>query len=117
MATDCLFCRIVAGEIPSTKVHEDDLIIAACCSFCEYAASVLRIRSALQPGDGLCPRCETQLTLDARRTLGPDDELLAIRIAQIELPRQDVLTARRGGRRMHFALRPHTAERLGEGAH
>src|SRR3990170_5088513 len=25
---DCLFCRIVAGEIPSTKVHEDDVVIA-----------------------------------------------------------------------------------------
>jgi histidine triad (HIT) family protein len=25
---DCLFCRIVAGEIPSTRVHDDDLLIA-----------------------------------------------------------------------------------------
>ena len=25
---DCLFCKIVGGEIPSTKVHEDDVIIA-----------------------------------------------------------------------------------------
>jgi diadenosine tetraphosphate (Ap4A) HIT family hydrolase len=25
---DCLFCRIVAGEIPSRRVHEDDLLIA-----------------------------------------------------------------------------------------
>ena len=25
---DCLFCRIVAGEIPSTRVHDDDLVIA-----------------------------------------------------------------------------------------
>ena len=25
---DCLFCKIVAGEIPSTKVYEDDLIFA-----------------------------------------------------------------------------------------
>ena len=25
---DCLFCRIIAGEIPSTKVHEDDLVVA-----------------------------------------------------------------------------------------
>ena len=25
---DCLFCRIVAGEIPSTKVHEDDVVLA-----------------------------------------------------------------------------------------
>ncbi len=22
--TDCIFCKIVAGEIPSTKVHEDE---------------------------------------------------------------------------------------------
>jgi histidine triad (HIT) family protein len=25
---DCLFCRIVAGDLPSTPVHEDDLVIA-----------------------------------------------------------------------------------------
>jgi histidine triad (HIT) family protein len=28
MDPDCLFCRIVAGEIPATKVHEDDLVLA-----------------------------------------------------------------------------------------
>jgi histidine triad (HIT) family protein len=27
-APDCLFCRIVAGEIPSTRVHEDEAVIA-----------------------------------------------------------------------------------------
>jgi histidine triad (HIT) family protein len=27
-AADCLFCRIVAGEIPSDRVHEDELVIA-----------------------------------------------------------------------------------------
>jgi histidine triad (HIT) family protein len=27
-APDCLFCRIVAGEIPAARVHEDDLVIA-----------------------------------------------------------------------------------------
>lgn len=25
---DCLFCRIIAGEIPSTKVYEDDSVFA-----------------------------------------------------------------------------------------
>lgn len=25
---DCLFCRIVAGEIPATRVHDDELVIA-----------------------------------------------------------------------------------------
>jgi histidine triad (HIT) family protein len=28
MAADCLFCRIVRGEIPATRLHEDDLVIA-----------------------------------------------------------------------------------------
>ena len=28
MSTDCLFCRIVAGAIPSTTVHEDDVVLA-----------------------------------------------------------------------------------------
>lgn len=26
--SDCLFCKIAAGEIPSTKVYEDDTILA-----------------------------------------------------------------------------------------
>ena len=26
--TNCLFCKIVAGDIPSTKVYEDDLVLA-----------------------------------------------------------------------------------------
>ena len=25
---DCLFCKIIAGEIPSTKVYEDDAVYA-----------------------------------------------------------------------------------------
>ena len=25
---DCIFCKIVAGEIPSTKVYEDDRVLA-----------------------------------------------------------------------------------------
>jgi len=25
---NCIFCKIVAGEIPSTKVHEDDVCVA-----------------------------------------------------------------------------------------
>ncbi len=26
--SNCLFCKIVAGEIPSTKVYEDDAVLA-----------------------------------------------------------------------------------------
>lgn len=28
MSDDCLFCKIVAGEIPASKVHEDDRTVA-----------------------------------------------------------------------------------------
>ena len=28
MADDCLFCKIVAGEIPSKKVYEDEVCYA-----------------------------------------------------------------------------------------
>jgi histidine triad (HIT) family protein len=28
MAEDCLFCKIIAGEIPSNKVYEDDAVYA-----------------------------------------------------------------------------------------
>ena len=26
--TDCLFCKIIAGEIPCTKIYEDDTLLA-----------------------------------------------------------------------------------------
>ena len=26
--SNCIFCKIIAGEIPSTKVYEDDLVLA-----------------------------------------------------------------------------------------
>ena len=26
--SDCLFCKIIAGDIPSTKVYEDDQVLA-----------------------------------------------------------------------------------------
>jgi len=28
MPPDCPFCRIVAGELPSTIVHDDDMVVA-----------------------------------------------------------------------------------------
>ena len=28
MSTDCIFCKIVAGEIPSKKIYEDDEVFA-----------------------------------------------------------------------------------------
>ena len=27
MSSDCLFCKIVAGTVPASKIHEDDQVI------------------------------------------------------------------------------------------
>ncbi len=28
MSQDCIFCRIIAGDIPSKKAHEDEVVVA-----------------------------------------------------------------------------------------
>lgn len=28
MSADCIFCKIIAGAIPSTRLYEDDLVVA-----------------------------------------------------------------------------------------
>ena len=28
MSAECLFCRVVAGQIPASRVHEDDTVLA-----------------------------------------------------------------------------------------
>lgn len=27
MSTDCIFCKIIKGDIPSTRIHEDDDVV------------------------------------------------------------------------------------------
>ena len=54
MPADCLFCRIVSGEVPSTQVYEDDLVIA----FRDIA-----------------PRAPTHILVIPRRHIGSASEL------------------------------------------
>ena len=51
---DCLFCRIVAGEIPSARLHDDELIVA--------------IRD-------IAPRAPTHILLLPRRHIGSAADL------------------------------------------
>lgn len=56
-ASTCLFCRIIAGELPSTKVHEDDLVVAIRDIEPEAPTHLLilpreHIRSAADLGEG-----------------------------------------------------------------
>jgi histidine triad (HIT) family protein len=52
--TDCLFCRIVAGEIPADRLHDDDLVVA--------------IRD-------IAPRAPTHILLMSRRHIASAAEL------------------------------------------
>jgi diadenosine tetraphosphate (Ap4A) HIT family hydrolase len=54
-AGDCLFCRIAADEIPSTRVHDDELVIA--------------IRD-------IAPRAPTHILLLPRRHIGSAADLV-----------------------------------------
>jgi hypothetical protein len=42
--------------------------------------------------------------LDAVRSLGPDDELLNLRLGDLRLPRLDIITVRGDRTRAHFAV-------------
>jgi len=94
------------GEHLDAVELEDDLIVASRCGSCGHNAPVLRSLRSLRPGDGLCPACGEELTLDARRVLDPTDKVLAARLLDLHLADRDVITVRAGNRRAHFALSP-----------
>jgi histidine triad (HIT) family protein len=68
MPSDCLFCRIIAGELPSSHVYSDENVFA--------------IRD-------IAPQAPTHILLLARkhiasvRELGPEDEGLLDRICEV----------------------------------
>lgn len=65
---NCLFCRMISGEIPVKKVYEDELLIAI-----EDIAPVAPVHLLL------IPKKHTVNTLD----LGPDDTVLVGRVFQV----------------------------------
>jgi histidine triad (HIT) family protein len=77
---DCLFCRIVSGDVPSTRVHEDDRAIAIMDIFPATRGHVLVVprAHARDIGDiddedlAHCAVVAKQLAGKARRNLGAD---------------------------------------------
>lgn len=65
MPSDCLFCRIIAGELPSTNIYSDDSVVA--------------IRD-------IAPAAPSHILLLARkhvasvREIGPEDADLVVRL-------------------------------------
>ena len=63
MMNDCLFCKIIAGEIPSKKVYEDEKILAFYDINPEAAIHVLVIPKIHIPSmDGVTPENSSVVT-------------------------------------------------------
>lgn len=81
---------------------EHDLIRGAACRTCGHQHAVERPLWRLAGGDGACPSCGEELTLDAARALLPEDDLLTRTPAELGLSVHDVVTLRRGMQRIHI---------------
>ena len=57
--SDCLFCKIIAGEIPSYKIYEDDNFIAILNRFPAVQGSVLLLPKA--HAENIFGLCEQEL--------------------------------------------------------
>ena len=76
----CLFCRIVAGEIPATRVHEDERTVAFLDLFPASRGHLLVVPRAhaadaleADPEDlAACARVAAELGTRARARLGAD---------------------------------------------
>jgi histidine triad (HIT) family protein len=65
---ECLFCRIASGELPSTRIHEDERVIA-----------IMDIFPATRGHALVIPRSHTADVRD----VAPDDLTAAARVAQL----------------------------------
>ena len=77
MKNDCIFCAIAAGEIPSFKVYEDDLVVA-----------YLDINPFTKGHTLVIPKAHSQDLLET-----PDETLAAIiaRVKKVAAPRKAAL--------------------------
>ena len=75
MPADCLFCRIAAGEIPSTRLHEDDLVFAIRDINPQAPTHVLVIPVRTSPRPPTCPtptaRCSAACSRSRRTSRAP----------------------------------------------
>lgn len=101
--TDCLFCRIIEGEIPSAKVYEDD-----CCYAFRDIQPMAPVHILVVPKKHVAGMAETQLLSDR--------ELAALLRACAKIAEQEHLSdgyrvvtncgknARQSVRHLHFHL-------------
>ncbi len=73
---DCLFCKIIAGEIPSTKIYEDEYVYA----FADIAPQA-PFHAVVVPKEHIC--CANKVTAENSHLIGKVFEAIA-KIAEQE---------------------------------
>jgi molybdopterin/thiamine biosynthesis adenylyltransferase len=84
---------------------EDDMVLSRKCSACGWSDENIRPIHTLGRGDGECPKCETQLSLEAGRSFLPTDSICQQPVHDLGIPESDVVTLRTGSQRNHYILR------------
>lgn len=83
---------------------EVELVRGSTCAACGRTAEILRRSIDLDPGWGRCADCGEALRLDAAVSLGADDPIVDLPIADLGLPDREIVTIRAGLDRVHFLL-------------
>jgi adenylyltransferase/sulfurtransferase len=83
---------------------ESELVLGRRCLGCDWHESTVTPLALLGEGDGECPKCTTQLTIDVARSFEPIDPLLVRDIAELKLIPDDVVTVRSSTDRRHYLI-------------
>lgn len=84
---------------------EPELVTGRRCGQCGWSDDAIRPLHDLGRGDGECPDCQSQLTLEAGRSFKRDDPVAQVPLTDLNLPIDDVVTIRRGMERLHYIIR------------
>jgi adenylyltransferase/sulfurtransferase len=95
---------------------EHELVLGARCRGCGGEEVIMRPAFSLKAGDGLCPTCREPRALEYTHAIDADSVLVAGRVADLQLPRADVIVARAGFERAFFVIDEPLGGRIGGSA-
>ena len=92
------------GDVEAVEL-EAEMVLARNCGGCGWRDETIRPIPSLGRGDGECPKCRGQLSIEAAKSFKPEDPVLGLPLSAIHLPDLDVVTIRSERARRHFVLR------------
>lgn len=99
-----------------------EIVVSARCAACGETRPVCRVPDAVSPQDILCSRCGAERVPEFTHSLQAGSPLLARTVAELGLPRWDIVFARSGERVIGFEIAgdnplPSQAPSIAEAAH